>query len=106
MNSAMAAGLQLTVLGMGLVFLLLALLWGLMALMVRLDRVEPAVAAAPEAPVAPGMDPAKRAAILTAVVRYRAARTTSAHRDDEPTGHWVKIGRTRQQQSTGVRRRT
>ena len=34
-------GLQMTVLGMGLVFALLALLWGLLTLMLRLD-VSPA----------------------------------------------------------------
>jgi Na+-transporting methylmalonyl-CoA/oxaloacetate decarboxylase gamma subunit len=31
-------GLTLTVMGMGLVFLLLALLWGLLTLLLRLDR--------------------------------------------------------------------
>jgi Na+-transporting methylmalonyl-CoA/oxaloacetate decarboxylase gamma subunit len=31
-------GLQMTIVGMGLVFLLLALLWGLLTLMLALDR--------------------------------------------------------------------
>jgi Na+-transporting methylmalonyl-CoA/oxaloacetate decarboxylase gamma subunit len=44
-------GLQMTVLGMGLVFGLLALLWGLLHVALRFDEV-PAGAAADEAPVA------------------------------------------------------
>ena len=44
----LAWGLQMTAVGMGLVFALLALLWGLLALVLRLD---PAPAA--EAPAAP-----------------------------------------------------
>ena len=38
----LAWGLQMTVVGMGLVFALLALLWGLLALVLRLDAA-PAV---------------------------------------------------------------
>ena len=41
-------GLQITVLGMGLVFGLLALLWGLLTLVQRFDR-EPAAASLPVA---------------------------------------------------------
>jgi len=107
MNNLMA-GAQLTVLGMGLVFFLLALLWALMALMVRLDRAEPAAeAAAPDSPAHAGATPvadaARRAAIVAAVMRYRAEQAGRAHH--EPPGRWVEIGRTRQQQSTGARRR-
>jgi glutaconyl-CoA/methylmalonyl-CoA decarboxylase subunit delta len=54
-------GLQITAFGMGLVFALLALLWGLLTLVLRLDRVPaeavpgPAAAMGPqdEAPAAP-----------------------------------------------------
>ena len=51
-------GLRITVLGMGLVFGLLALLWGLLALAVRLDRAPqpsgpPGPSAGPAAPEAP-----------------------------------------------------
>lgn len=111
MNNLMT-GVQLTVLGMGLVFFLLGMLWALMALMVRLDRAEPEAAAAPEpaAPAdagsAPGSDHAKRAAIVAAVMRYRAEQAQGGHAHHEPPGHWLEIGRTRQQQSTGARRRT
>lgn len=60
-------GLQITVLGMGLVFGLLALLWGLLALVARLDRT--ALPAAPPMPsagtaatAAPQANPALRPA--------------------------------------------
>jgi Na+-transporting methylmalonyl-CoA/oxaloacetate decarboxylase gamma subunit len=52
--SDLAWGLQMTVLGMGLVFGLLALLWGLLTLVQRLDRPAPGtvdVAGPPDAPV-------------------------------------------------------
>ena len=46
-------GLQMTVLGMGLVFGLLALLWGLLTLVLRLDKAPaaPLSAALPPGPV-------------------------------------------------------
>lgn len=50
----LAWGLQMTVLGMGLVFGLLGLLWGLLTLAQRLDRAPAPVAAA--APPALGME--------------------------------------------------
>jgi glutaconyl-CoA/methylmalonyl-CoA decarboxylase subunit delta len=46
-------GLQITAVGMGLVFGMLALLWGLLALVLRLDR-EPAVAAGGALPAGAG----------------------------------------------------
>ncbi len=47
----------MTVLGMGLVFALLALLWGLLTLVLRLDAA-PAAAAAPAGGSAPAAEPA------------------------------------------------
>jgi Na+-transporting methylmalonyl-CoA/oxaloacetate decarboxylase gamma subunit len=101
-------GLQMTALGMGLVFGLLALLWGLLTLVQRWDR--PAVAA-PVVEVASvadeGMDPALVAAIVTAALAHRA----SLRREAAPTmrshwpgsqlyaSRWVAAGRTRQNQS-------
>ena len=111
-------GLQTTLLGMGLVFAMLALLWGLLVLLLRLD--EPArsplqppvpapgdVAPADGVPAAgaPGMpDPALRAAITVAVLWHRqvlrgeAAPAVRLH----PPGallhasRWVDAGRVRQ----------
>jgi glutaconyl-CoA/methylmalonyl-CoA decarboxylase subunit delta len=98
-------GLRMTVLGMGIVFAMLLLLWGLLALAVRLDRpgeavegvgacgaVAAAAAVQPDAPSPPsapaaspveilgeaGLDPALVAAITIAVRRHAEARRLQA----------------------------
>ena len=78
-------GLQTTFLGMGLVFSLLALMWGLLTLTLRLDRPsEPAPPAAVPAPVPPdlefpqGLDAETMAAILIATLTHRAQRRREA----------------------------
>jgi len=94
-------GLQMMALGMGLVFGLLALLWGLLTLVLRFDR-EPQVVGAPASaveaeraaegtselatPVQPaprvatveGMDADLVAAILIAVLRHKEVRRAQA----------------------------
>ena len=115
-------GLQTTVLGMGLVFALLALLWGLLTLVLRLD---PAPAAAPPVPdlddaervpapaasvasaTVQGMDAQLVAAILVATLTHRAVRrreAAPAMRSYWPgsllyASRWVGAGRTRQNQT-------
>ncbi|HEX6828607.1 MAG TPA: OadG family transporter subunit [Burkholderiales bacterium] len=98
-------GLQITALGMGLVFGLLALLWGLLTLVLRLDR-EPA--AEPQAAdAAPGMDQDLVAAITVAVLTHRGVRrheAAPAMRSYWPgsllyASRWVAGGRARQNQS-------
>ena len=102
-------GLQITLLGMGLVFAMLALLWGLLRLLLRLGGparppVEPALPAHADA-AAPGIpDPAMRAALTVAVLWHRqvlrgeAAPAVRIH----PPGallhasRWVDAGRMRQ----------
>jgi hypothetical protein len=99
---------------MGLVFLLLAGLWGLLALLLRLDRPEPP-AADPEAP--PG-DPAALPAALAvaigiavrahrAVLRKQAAPTMRSHRPGSIlfASRWVAAGRHLQTQSWHPRKR-
>lgn len=94
-------GLQITALGMGLVFGLLALLWGLLNLVLRLDR-EPE--AQPAAAPAPGMDPDLVAAITVAVLSHREMRrqeAAPAMRSYWPgsllhSSRWVASGRARQ----------
>lgn len=105
--SELGWGLQITALGMGLVFGLLALLWGLLVLALRLDRPqEEAVAAGDlaagfavaeraadtadsagseaggvatdEAAIEPAIDPALVAAITVAVLTHRALRRQEA----------------------------
>jgi sodium pump decarboxylase gamma subunit len=105
-------GLQMTVVGMGLVFALLALLWGLLTLVLKLDG-EPAPppaetaaqSAASEVP-APVFDEqaARVAAITVAVLAHVAARRAEAApqmRIHWPgsllhASRWVAAGRTRQ----------
>jgi Na+-transporting methylmalonyl-CoA/oxaloacetate decarboxylase gamma subunit len=100
-------GLQITALGMGLVFGLLALLWGLLTLALRLDAPPPAreetLAEPPPAP----LDPALVAAITVAVLAHTQQRRGEAAphvRIHWPgsllhASRWVAAGRTRQTQT-------
>ena len=119
-------GLQITVLGMGLVFALLALLWGLLTLVLALDK-EPKVpmsahetqaeaeriaaaaddaigAQTPEHPTVNGMPADLVAAIMIATMRHRLAlrrEATPLMRSYWPgnqllSGQWVATGRARQ----------
>lgn len=112
-------GLQISVLGMGLVFALLALLWGLLTLVARWDRAPAADAAGasatgatPPAAAAGGteaaasgdIDPALVAAITVAVLSHSAMRrheAAPAMRAYWPgsllhASRWVASGRLRQ----------
>ncbi|MGL6113224.1 MAG: OadG family protein [Rubrivivax sp.] len=122
-------GLQITVLGMGLVFGLLALLWGLLTLVQRFDR-EPAAASLPPGPehdaaavpsspsalpaTVQGMDAELVAAIMVATLAHRALRRREAApvmRSYLPgsqlhASRWVAAGRARQNQSWQTRGRS
>jgi sodium pump decarboxylase gamma subunit len=111
-------GLQMTVLGMGLVFALLALLWGLLTLVLKLDRA-PAAPPSPQAaagdagpvaaaaPAGEAMDDALVAAITVAVLNHKAVRrreAAPAMRSYWPgsllyASRWVASGRARQNRS-------
>ena len=111
-------GLQTTVLGMGLVFGLLALMWGLLTLALRLDTplappppaAAPRPAQAPEPAMAPGLDAQTVAAIVVATLAHRAQRrreAAPAMRSYWPgsllyASRWVGAGRARQ--NHGLRR--
>jgi sodium pump decarboxylase gamma subunit len=121
-------GLQMTVLGMGLVFGLLGLLWGLLTLVQRFD-LPPPPAAAPEpadgptrpavtdakapAPPAQDMDPQLVAAIVVATLTHRAVsrrEAAPAMRSYWPgsllyASRWVGAGRSRQNHSWQRRNR-
>lgn len=114
MRDALVQGLQITVVGMGLVFLLLGLLQGLLVLMVKTDR--PAPEPEPEPVAAAGededededeaLDPALLAAVMLAVRQHRIAvrrQATPAMRANYLPGtlhsRWVVAGRTRQNRS-------
>lgn len=107
-------GLQTTALGMGLVFGLLALLWGLLAIVLRLDRPPPtaeAEATAASATASPvetqAPDPELLAAILVATLAHRAVRRNEAApvmRSYWPgsllhASRWLGAGRARQNHS-------
>jgi Na+-transporting methylmalonyl-CoA/oxaloacetate decarboxylase gamma subunit len=99
----LAVGIELTFWGMGLVFLLLALLSGLIALLRRLERRVPLPAAAsgPAADLAPEL----LAAVFLAVREHRRVRRKQAapamrsHQPGSLPSRWVGAGRTRQNRS-------
>jgi sodium pump decarboxylase gamma subunit len=105
---SLLVGLRLTVYGMGIVFLLLAVLGAIIAGLVRLDRPrakEPKAekTRAEKAPAGP--DPALLAAIMIAVrahIRVRRKQAAPAMRSHQPgtlPSRWVASGRTRQNRS-------
>jgi sodium pump decarboxylase gamma subunit len=110
----LVVGANLTVLGMGLVFLLLILLWGLLVLMLRLDRQPKprsgSVSAAPSRPRAgkpPNMAPELFSAIAVAVLAHQAILRKQAAppmRSHWPgsilfASRWVAAGRHQQTQN-------
>jgi glutaconyl-CoA/methylmalonyl-CoA decarboxylase subunit delta len=125
----LAWGLQMTVLGMGLVFALLAALWGVLAVMVRLDNAPAGAvsdeestieaeriaaiagnaigAQVPVTPTVKGMDADLVAAIIVAVLTHKAVRRREAApvmRSYPPgsllyASRWVANGRARQNRS-------
>jgi len=121
-------GLIITVVGMGLVFAALALLWGVMAAMHRLfppgekpfaslwrrwrgqaaaPAAEEAVAAAPVAEAEAGLSEAELAAVMTALALWqeeRAAEAAIRWRLPPVLTRWMAVGRSRQLQSWSPRR--
>jgi glutaconyl-CoA/methylmalonyl-CoA decarboxylase subunit delta len=121
----LAFGLQITVLGMGIVFGVLILLWLLLTLALRLERraQRPSVAGpASQGPRAegavrpagtpPDLDPALAAAVTVALLRHTEAlrqRAAPPMRSYWPgsllfASRWIAAGRTRQAQSWRRRR--
>lgn len=94
-------GAQITVLGMGLVFLLLAVMALLIVVLLRLDKGEPVAEKRQEpASILPaGLDADTIAAIMIAVAKHRAVRRKAAapmmrtHRPGSIPSNWVTVGR-------------
>lgn len=92
-------GIQLTVFGMGLVFLLLAVMAFFITLLLRLDRTAPVVekTSGPEYPA--GLDAEALTAITIAVTMHQAVRRKEAapamrkHRPGTRPSRWVNVGR-------------
>ena len=108
-------GIQITIIGMGLVFLLLALLWGLMTLLLRLDRsrATEAIPSQPRDALKKGADqlsPETLAAVMVAVRMHRRIRRKQAapamrsHQPGTLPSRWVGAGRTGQNQNWQPRR--
>ena len=113
---ALWVGLELTLYGMGLVFLLLAILWGVIALMTRLESgseneastpLPSSAAARAPSPIAPDL----LAAIVIACRAHRMSRRKQAapemrtHEPGSLPSRWVGTGRTRQNRSWAPRGR-
>lgn len=108
--SDLSFGLYITVAGMGVVFAILGILWGLLSLLTKFDRPEaPEVAATPAvAPrpvvVADDRDSRLTAAIAIAVLAHRSMRRMQAAPEMRMTwpgsqiyaSRWLAAGRTRQ----------
>ncbi len=101
----LGTGAWLTLWGMGLVFLLLALLWGLVALLLRFDRPARPGAATRPAAAPEALAPEVLAAVMVAVklhiraLRKEAAPEARRHRPGTLPSRWVAAGRTRQNRS-------
>jgi Na+-transporting methylmalonyl-CoA/oxaloacetate decarboxylase gamma subunit len=115
----LTTGLNITVLGMGLVFLLLALLWALLTVLLRLDRPpasepEKGIASARPAPKKPvKLSPELLSAIAVAVFTHQAVlrkQAAPAMRSHWPgstlfASRWVAAGRHQQTQNRNPRAR-
>ncbi len=106
----LSLSLQITVIGMGLVFAAILLLWGMMAALVRLtpDRAEAGSEAEPEAPAAE-QERKRRAAAAAVAVALAQADTTLPHEFPEPptaiVSAWQAVQRSRQLSQRGPRPR-
>jgi glutaconyl-CoA/methylmalonyl-CoA decarboxylase subunit delta len=92
-------GIQLTVFGMGLVFLLLAVMALFIPLLLRFDRTQPPMKepSGPEYPA--GLDAEALAAVTIAVTMHQALRRKEAapamrrYRPGTRPSRWVNVGR-------------
>jgi sodium pump decarboxylase gamma subunit len=105
-------GIQLTVFGMGLVFLLLAVMALLITLLLRFDRVEPDMKKPTESQYPAGLDAEALAAITIAVTMHQALRRKEAapamrqHQPGTLPSRWVSVGRGLQNTAWQPDRRT
>lgn len=114
LTERLMAGVNISILGMGLVFLLLALLWGLLIVLLRLDREPPSdeitgsgridrPAAVTPRGMAPDLFAAIGVAVLThqSVLRKQAAPSMRSHWPGSIlfASRWVSAGRHQQTQN-------
>ena len=111
MSEALQTGLYLTVAGMGLVFLVLAILWGLMVLLLKLDKqVLPATPASGVLEEGGrGVTNEVAAIIANAIHTYETAKgkevsEASFDLTNEEGASWLQAGRAVQQRDWQPRR--
>jgi Na+-transporting methylmalonyl-CoA/oxaloacetate decarboxylase gamma subunit len=99
-------GLLISAVGMGLVFLLLAVLWGVIVVLLKLDRAPAQTPAGLiEPPLEEDVSPELAAAITVAVITHQAVRRKQAapemrtHWPGSLPSRWVGVGRSRQTRS-------
>lgn len=109
-------GLLMTVIGMGLVFAVLALLWGLLTLLTRFDRPEASSSTEPAPESASSPTAQLTADEIAAIAVALTVHTATLRREAAPTvrsywpgsllfaSRWVAAGRARQNQSWQRRR--
>ena len=106
MSENLLIALQITVIGMGLVFGVILVLWGVMALLVRLtpDRAEPVTAAPKE-----DLTDLKRRAAIAAVSVALAREQIALHEFPEPptaiVTAWQAVQRSRYLTQRSLQRR-
>ena len=123
MSDDLIFGFKLMIFGMGLVFLILALLWGVIAIFQQIDRrvlaredekAQQAAAATARANASADIPPDLMAAIVVALNQYRqelkqgasATRRSPPLTDIQPgQARWVAVGRAYQLRSNVVPRR-
>lgn len=111
MQENLNLAIQITLVGMGLVFIAILLLWGLMALLVRLAADRPVEETAQESVL--GQDQATRkrraAAIAVAIALAQQADSTEPHEFPLPptaiVSAWQAVLRTRMLNKRGPTRR-
>jgi len=97
--NSLNVGIQLTIFGMGLVFLLLAVMALFITVLLRLDRTAPPMAEPPGPPYPASLDAEALTAITVAVTMHQALRRKEAapamrkHRPGTRPSRWVNVGR-------------
>ena len=109
-------GLLITGIGMGLVFVMIFALWGIMALLVKLtnkpeaeEEAEEVVESAPVSEVVPAQDPnaelAAAIAVAWALAEQASAYAFKPSLQSHSENAWLNVGRTQQLYTSTIRGR-
>lgn len=107
MTSGLMPALQITLLGMGLVFGAILLLWGMMALLTAIPAEEKPASDSPGSGSVTASDDVSRAAAIAVAVALAERQLSSAHPLSQPPtiiiSAWQLSMRTRQMYEKGIR---